>query len=133
MKVRLRLCVNCGFCWFMLPGRSFQFPADADVDLHGLQRPLLLWFDALNNNTDQSEDSKCLLVHTETSSHCYLLVFKQQQFVVFDLERSLLEPVSLKKLRRFLTTLQQTDLHDLTLIGCADRQAGKQVERETDR
>lgn len=46
----------------------------------------------------------------------YLLVFEQQQFVVFDLERSLLEFVPLKKLRRFFTTLQQADLHDLSLI-----------------
>lgn len=40
-------------CVSVLPGRSFEFPADADVDLHGLQGPLLLWFDALNNNNTE--------------------------------------------------------------------------------
>lgn len=35
-----------------VPGRSLEFPADADVDLHGLQRPLLLWFDALKKDID---------------------------------------------------------------------------------
>lgn len=43
--------------------------------------------------------------------------------MVCDLERSLLELVSLKKLRRFLTTPQQTDLHDLALIGWTERQS----------
>ena len=47
----------------------------------------------------------------------YLLVFEQQQFVVLDLERSLLESGPLKKLRRLLPTPQQANLHDLTLIG----------------
>lgn len=101
----------------MLPGWSLQFPADADVDLHGLQRPLLLWFDALNNNTEQSGELLTGIRQKPCFTERYLLVFEQQQFVVFDLERSLLELVSLKELRRFLTTLQQTDLHDLTLIG----------------
>lgn len=47
----------------------------------------------------------------------YLLVFQQQQFVIFDLEHSLLELVSLKELRRFFTTLQQAHLHDVSSIG----------------
>lgn len=47
----------------------------------------------------------------------YLLVFEQQQFVVSNLERSLLEPGPLKELRRLLATPQQTHLHDLALIG----------------
>lgn len=101
-----------------LPGWSFQLPADADVDLHGLQRPLLLWFDALNDNTEQlgHRDSTGAHWFTELAER-YLLVFEQQQFVLLDLERSFLEPISLKELGRFLTTLQQTDLRDVTLIG----------------
>lgn len=47
----------------------------------------------------------------------YLLVFEQQQFVVSNLERSLLEPGPLQELRRLLATPQQTHLHDLALIG----------------
>lgn len=100
-----------------LPRRSLQLLADADVDPHALQRPLLLWFDALNRNTERSGHT----AHTVfTSSHrnkFYLLVFEQQQFVVSDLEGSLLEPGPLEELRRFLTTPQQADLHNLTLIG----------------
>lgn len=37
--------------------------------------------------------------------------------MVYDLERPFLELVALKELWRFFSTPQETDLHDLTLIG----------------
>lgn len=44
--------------------------------------------------------------------------------MLLDLERSLLEPVSLKELGRFLTTLQQTELGDVALIGWMGNKTG---------
>ena len=61
--------------------------------------------------------AQCLLIEFYRLDCRYLLVFEQQQFVVFDLERSLLELVPLQEFGRFLSTPQQTDLHDLTLVG----------------
>lgn len=55
------------------PGRSLQFLADADVDLHGLQEPLLLWLDALGNNPDQSgqtEEADFLLLNAACLPSC---------------------------------------------------------------
>lgn len=49
-------------------------------------------------------------------SSAHPFVFEQQQFMVLDLERSLLETVSLKELGRFFPAPQQPNLHDLTLI-----------------
>ena len=53
-----------------------------------------------------------------------LLVFEQQQFVLFDLEPSLLELVPLKQLRRFLTTLQQTRLHLVVVVVVVQLESG---------
>lgn len=48
-----------------LPAWSLQLSADADVDLHGLQGPLLLWSYALKRDTSS---------HVSTGSNRFILV-----------------------------------------------------------
>lgn len=65
---------------FLSPGRSFQFAADADVDLHGLQGPLLLWLDALqqHGSVTRSEYNLCTSAFPTGSglNKPHLLVFE---------------------------------------------------------
>lgn len=60
-----------------------------------------------------------------------LLVLKQQQLAILDLESSLLEAGSLQQLGRLLTTPEEPDFDDVTLVGWTH--IDTQVDRWLDR
>lgn len=65
------------------------------------------------------------------SGATYLLVLKQQQLAILDLESSLLEAGSLQQLGRLLATPEEPHFDDVTLVGWTH--IDTQVDRWLDR
>lgn len=66
------------------------------------------------------------------SGTTYLLVLEQQQLAILYLESSLLEAGSLQQLRRLLTTPEDSNFDDVTLVGWTHRHTGEQVGTQID-